>query len=154
MFHRPGRSVGRSHRSHRRRALLLRSGGICNGVHLNLAKQFRNLFRGSASALLHASGSPAEEAAVSRCSRNVRPSNGLIPEGKSGGVFWFYGCPPRIRWVASPPVSPILLELAQIFFRFFWLLKMYRTRPGRYIFFAFFSQIRAKKFIFGAIFAL
>lgn len=28
MIHRPGRSVGRSHRSHRRRALLPRSGGM------------------------------------------------------------------------------------------------------------------------------
>lgn len=83
--------VGRSRRSvgHTGGVITSRSGGICNGVHLNLAKQFRNLFRGSASALLHASGSPAEEAAVSRCSRNVRPSNGLIPGGQPGGGFWF-----------------------------------------------------------------
>lgn len=114
--------VGRSRRSvgHTGGVITSRSGGICNGVHLNLAKQFRNLFRGSASALLHASGSPAEEAAVSRCSRNVRPSNGLIPGGQPGGGFWFCVRLPRIRWVASPPVSHSLLELTQSFFlRFF-----------------------------------
>ena len=64
-------------RSRWHRALLRRSGGMRNGAHLNLAKQFRNLFRGSASALLHASGSLTEEAAVGRCSRKIRPSNGL-----------------------------------------------------------------------------
>ena len=113
--------VGRSRRSvgHTGGVITSRSGGICNGVHLNLAKQFRNLFRGSASALLHASGSPAEEAAVSRCSRNVRPSNGLIPGGQPGGGFWFCVRLPRIRWVASPPVSHSLLELTQSFLRFF-----------------------------------
>ena len=113
--------VGWSRRSvgHTGGVITSRSGGICNGVHLNLAKQFRNLFRGSASALLHASGSPAEEAAVSRCSRNVRPSNGLIPGGQPGGGFWFCVRLPRIRWVASPPVSHSLLELTQSFLRFF-----------------------------------
>lgn len=82
------RSVGRSV-GHTGGVITSRSGGICNGAHLNLAKQFRNLFRGSASALLHASGSPAEEAAVGRCSRKYRPSNGLIPGGQPGGGFWF-----------------------------------------------------------------
>lgn len=72
------RSVGRIGRiGHTGGVITSRSGGMCNGVHLNLAKQFRNLFRGSASALLHASGSPAEEAAVSRCSRLYAPSDGV-----------------------------------------------------------------------------
>ena len=59
--------VGRSRRSvgHTGGVITSRSGGICNGVRLNLAIRFRNLFRGPASALLHASGSPTEETAAS-----------------------------------------------------------------------------------------
>lgn len=146
-IHRPGRSVGQSV-GHTGGVITSRSGGRCNGVHLNLAKQFRNLFRGSASALLHASGSPAEEAAVSRCSRKRNPSNGSTAGGQPAGVFLI------LRPSSTHPVGclstgePISVRIDSIFFKIFWLLKMYRAfAPGTF-FFAVFSKILAKIFHF------
>lgn len=41
-------------------------------------------------------------------------------------MFWFCVRLPRIRWVASPPVSHSLLELTQSFLRFYALLNVPR----------------------------
>lgn len=63
-------------------------------------------------------GHPSGKRLSARCSRKRNPSNGSTAGGQPAGVFWFYGRPPRIRWVASPPVSPFCYDWLKSFFDF------------------------------------